>query len=133
MAKGYENWQQIPIRENGESLVSLRGVHPRIVVSPQYFLQKIRGASGDSFARETACQRLAAAAAPANPPDIRPPYRFLRRIVSSNMRSTREELLPFYGERRRDPLAVGGWLAATHVNAVAARQNNALSTGKHLA
>ncbi len=62
MATGYENWQQIPIRENGESLISLRGVHPRIVVSPQYFLQKIRGASGDCFARETACQRLAAAA-----------------------------------------------------------------------
>ncbi len=52
-------WQTVPILECGERLISLRGCHTRILVSPQYFLKSIPGALDDCFAREGTAQRLA--------------------------------------------------------------------------
>jgi D-alanyl-D-alanine dipeptidase len=55
-------WQAVPIVECGEKLVSLRGYHPRILVSPQYFLRRIPGAMDDCLAREGTARQLARAA-----------------------------------------------------------------------
>jgi D-alanyl-D-alanine dipeptidase len=55
-------WQAVPIAECGEQLVSLRGYHPRILVSPQYYLRRIPGAGDDCLAREGTARRLAQAA-----------------------------------------------------------------------
>ena len=53
--------------------------------------------------------------------------------IRDRMRSTRQQLLALYGERCRDPLTIGSRLAAADENTVVARQNKALSIGKHLA
>lgn len=55
-------WQTVPIAECGERLISLRGVHPRILVSPQYFLRRIPGAMDDCLAREGTARKLVEAA-----------------------------------------------------------------------
>jgi D-alanyl-D-alanine dipeptidase len=55
-------WQTVPITECGERLISLRGFHSRILVSPEYFLRGIPGAADDCLARETTAQKLAQAA-----------------------------------------------------------------------
>ncbi len=57
-----EGLRRIPICESGEELVPL-GLNPdRMIVSPQYYIQKIDGALAESYARRTVCKMLAAAA-----------------------------------------------------------------------
>lgn len=56
-------WQTVPIVDCGERLISLRAVHPCILVSPQYFQRRIPGAVDDCLAREGTARKLAQVAA----------------------------------------------------------------------
>ncbi|NMB56041.1 MAG: M15 family metallopeptidase [Leptolinea sp.] len=56
------DWNVIAIRECNEELVSLRGIHNRIIVEPQYFINNIPGALNDCLVRKTVAKKLVKAA-----------------------------------------------------------------------
>lgn len=56
------DWNVIAIRECNEELVSLRGIHNRIIVEPQYFINNITGALNECLVRETVAKKLVKAA-----------------------------------------------------------------------
>jgi len=55
-------WKNVPIRECGEPLVLLNGIHPRVVVDARYQQKGIAGASTQQFLRKGAADRLISAA-----------------------------------------------------------------------
>lgn len=55
-------WKEVPIVENGEPLVLLNGMHPKILVASQYHLQGIPFATPEQFARQGVADRLVEAA-----------------------------------------------------------------------
>lgn len=58
----YSRKADVPIHENGERLVSLKGYSSRIVVKPAYYENGISGAINDCFLREGAAELLKQAA-----------------------------------------------------------------------
>ena len=53
-----EGWEKILIEENGEELVSLKCISERIVVVPQYYINKITGAENDCKVRSSIAKKL---------------------------------------------------------------------------
>ena len=53
-----QGWDNLLIKENGESLVSLKGLSDKIIVSPQYYINKIDGAEDDCKVRATVASKL---------------------------------------------------------------------------
>ena len=51
-------WKSIPIRECNEELISIKGIHNRIIARPQYFINNIPGAIDDCYIRETVAKKL---------------------------------------------------------------------------
>ncbi len=62
----YENefngWENIPIMDNNEKLISLREISKRIIIKPQYYINKIGGAENDCKIREGLVGKLIAIA-----------------------------------------------------------------------
>ncbi|WNQ10099.1 M15 family metallopeptidase [Paenibacillus aurantius] len=100
------NYRTLPLTENGEPLLSLTGLSPRVEVHPFYREMGIPGALPDCWLREGAAARLLAAAA-ALPAGFRfvvldgfRPYevqlelyrRFREEIAASNRFATEEEV-----------------------------------------
>lgn len=51
-------WENIKIEENNEKLVSLKGISPNIVIAPQYYINKIKGAQNDCKIRKGLVKEL---------------------------------------------------------------------------
>lgn len=53
-----DGWNNILIKDNGEKLVSLKGIDKKILISPQYFTLGIDGAENDCKVRESIAKKL---------------------------------------------------------------------------
>lgn len=51
-------WNNIQIKENQEKLVSLKGFSEKIIISPQYFINRIEGAENDCKIRESIAKKI---------------------------------------------------------------------------
>ena len=53
-----DGWEKILIEENGEKLVSLKGVNEKIIIEPQYYINGIAGAENDCKVRSSIVEKL---------------------------------------------------------------------------
>lgn len=56
--ESFDGWREIDIQESGETLVSLKGIHERILIRPMYFLRGIDNSLDDCFVRTSVAKRL---------------------------------------------------------------------------
>ena len=54
----FNGWENIEIQDNNEKLVSLKGISEKIIVKPQYYLNKVNGAENDCKIREGLVDKL---------------------------------------------------------------------------
>lgn len=57
-AEKLEGWENINIEENGEKLISLKGINEKIVVKPEYYINGIAGSENDCKVRITIADKL---------------------------------------------------------------------------
>ena len=53
-----KDWEQISIIDNNEALVSLKDIDKKIIISPQYFLNNIKGAENNCLVRKSIAEKL---------------------------------------------------------------------------
>lgn len=56
--KVLNGWEQINIIDNNEELVSLKNLSQKIIVSPQYFINNIKGSENDCLVRKSVAEKL---------------------------------------------------------------------------
>ena len=54
----FQGWENVPIKENQEQLVSLKKIDKKIIVKPEYYINKINGAENDCKVREGIVNKL---------------------------------------------------------------------------
>ncbi len=56
--KELQGWENIKIEDNGEDLISLKGINEKIIVKPEYYINGIAGAEDDCKVRRTISDKL---------------------------------------------------------------------------